>query len=31
MIQDKEKEIGVWMGREPGYIRPKFMWSNKNI
>lgn len=27
-IQDGERELGVYMGREPGYIKPKFEWEN---
>ena len=26
-IVDGEREIGVYMGREPGYIKPQFEWS----
>jgi lipopolysaccharide transport system ATP-binding protein len=25
-IQDGERAIGSWMGREPGFIKPKFDW-----
>lgn len=28
-IVDRSREIGVYMGREPGYIRPQFIWENK--
>lgn len=27
-VQDGERELGVYMGREPGYIKPKFEWEN---
>ena len=27
-IVDGIREIGTYMGREPGYIKPKFKWSN---
>jgi lipopolysaccharide transport system ATP-binding protein len=27
-VVDGERPIGVYMGREPGYIRPKFEWTN---
>ncbi len=30
-IVDRSREIGVYMGREPGYIRPQFVWENKSI
>ena len=26
-VNDKAHEMGQWMGREPGYIRPLFHWS----
>ena len=29
-VQDRKREIGSYMGREPGYIRPNFKWSNLN-
>ncbi len=29
-IVDGSRELGVYMGREPGYIKPKFAWG-KNI
>jgi lipopolysaccharide transport system ATP-binding protein len=25
-IQEGEREIGSWMGKEPGFIKPKFDW-----
>jgi len=30
-VVDRSREIGTYMGREPGYIRPKFTWDNENI
>ena len=27
-VVDGERNLGVYMGREPGYITPKFQWSN---
>jgi len=27
-VQDGQRELGVYMGREPGYIKPKFQWEN---
>lgn len=27
-VVDSPREIGVYMGKEPGYIRPQFKWSN---
>ena len=27
-VQDGQRELGVYMGREPGYIKPKFEWEN---
>lgn len=27
-IVDSPREIGVYMGKEPGYIRPQFKWTN---
>lgn len=30
-VQDGERELGVYMGREPGYIRPKFTWENISV
>ncbi|HLA56994.1 MAG TPA: hypothetical protein VK623_12890, partial [Flavobacterium sp.] len=26
-IQEGERSIGSWMGKEPGFIKPKFDWS----
>lgn len=26
-IQEGERPIGAWMGREPGFIKPKFDWT----
>ena len=26
-VQEGERPIGSWMGREPGYIKPKFDWT----
>lgn len=28
-VQDGQRELGVYMGREPGYIKPTFEWENK--
>ncbi|MBG6062951.1 lipopolysaccharide transport system ATP-binding protein [Flavobacterium sp. CG_9.1] len=28
-VVDRIREMGVYMGREPGYIKPIFMWENK--
>ena len=28
-IVDRSRELGVYMGREPGFIRPHFEWSNQ--
>jgi len=28
-IQEGERAIGQWMGREPGFIKPRFQWSNE--
>ncbi len=28
-VVDAGREIGVYMGREPGYIKPKFNWVIK--
>lgn len=28
-IVDGERELGVYMGREPGYIKPQFLWENQ--
>ncbi|WP_276382058.1 ABC transporter ATP-binding protein [Flavobacterium sp. H4147] len=30
IIQEGERPIGSWMGREPGFIKPKFEWSIEN-
>ena len=27
-VVDGGRDLGVYMGREPGYIRPQFKWSN---
>ena len=27
-IADGEREVGVYMGREPGFIKPTFKWNN---
>ncbi len=27
-VVDQSREIGSYLGREPGYIRPKFQWEN---
>lgn len=29
IVVDQQREIGVYMGREPGYIRPNFNWYLK--
>ena len=29
-VVNGEREIGVYMGKEPGYIRPDFNWINKS-
>ncbi|MCD9575263.1 ABC transporter ATP-binding protein [Flavobacterium soyae] len=29
-IVDGSRDLGVYMGREPGYIKPKFEWTIKN-
>ncbi|WP_417214492.1 ABC transporter ATP-binding protein [Bizionia sp.] len=29
-VVDAEREIGSYMGKEPGYIRPKFKWVHTN-
>ena len=26
-VVDREREIGTYMGREPGYITPQFEWK----
>jgi lipopolysaccharide transport system ATP-binding protein len=28
-VIDGERELGVYMGREPGYIKPSFNWTNR--
>lgn len=30
-IVDGDRELGAYMGREPGYIKPKFEWKNEII
>lgn len=30
-IIDGQRDLGVYMGREPGYIKPKFNWSIDNL
>ncbi|MCB0447368.1 MAG: ATP-binding cassette domain-containing protein [Gelidibacter sp.] len=30
VVVDAGRELGVFMGREPGYIRPKFEWKHNN-
>lgn len=30
-IVDGGRELGIYMGREPGYIRPQFQWQNKSL
>ena len=30
-IVDGSRPMGVWMGREPGYIKPTFNWRNKTV
>lgn len=27
-VVDRARDLGVYMGREPGYIRPQFKWTN---
>ena len=29
-IVDAQREIGTYMGREPGYVRPKFKWHSND-
>ncbi len=29
VVVDAGRDIGVYMGREPGYVRPQFEWINK--
>ena len=26
-VIDSERELGVYLGREPGYIKPQFKWT----
>lgn len=28
-VVDQSRNFGVYMGREPGYIKPRFIWENK--
>ena len=28
IVVDGGRELGVFMGREPGYIKPHFLWEN---
>jgi len=28
-VVDRARELGVFMGREPGYIKPQFNWTNE--
>ena len=28
-VVDRARELGVFMGREPGYIKPQFDWINE--
>jgi lipopolysaccharide transport system ATP-binding protein len=30
IVQEGERPIGSWMGKEPGFIKPKFEWSIKD-
>ena len=30
-VIDGQRDLGVYMGREPGYIKPKFNWSIDNL
>jgi len=30
-IQEGEREIGQWMGREHGFIKPRFDWRNSSL
>jgi lipopolysaccharide transport system ATP-binding protein len=30
-ITDGGRDLGIFMGREPGYIKPKFEWKNQTI
>ncbi len=27
-VVDRARDLGEYMGREPGYIRPQFKWAN---
>jgi lipopolysaccharide transport system ATP-binding protein len=29
-VVDRIRELGVYMGREPGYIKPAFIWENQS-
>jgi lipopolysaccharide transport system ATP-binding protein len=29
-VVDGGREMGVYMGREPGYIKPTFIWENQS-
>ena len=29
IVDGGSAELGAYMGREPGYIRPRFEWTNK--
>ncbi|WP_242117933.1 ABC transporter ATP-binding protein [Aestuariivivens sediminicola] len=31
VVVDAPRQLGVYMGREPGYIKPQFTWKNRNI
>lgn len=30
-VADSPREIGTYMGKEPGYIRPQFSWKNNSL
>ncbi|WP_264531322.1 polysaccharide ABC transporter ATP-binding protein [Flavobacterium sp. N502540] len=30
IVQEGERSIGSWMGKEPGFIKPKFEWTIQN-
>jgi lipopolysaccharide transport system ATP-binding protein len=30
-IKEGKREIGAWLGREPGFIKPNFIWKNNLI
>ncbi len=30
-VVDSTRQLGTYMGREPGYIKPKFSWKNNNL